>query len=275
MTWQHQVDAARLALPPTARLTHVSRIQLLGLDHGPRLPLHFVVQGELHLALEGIFLHRTKALAPVDRHGVTPAAAFVAFCSTARVLDAVVVGDWLLHHGHMTRSELIDLALAAPWRDGADEAVWVVDRLDSRSRSTKESEVRAVLHASGLPDAEPNASIALGGDAAAIGDLVFRPWGLVVEYEGTHHQLHRGQYVSDIERYALFRDHGVPYLQVTHESLRRPRTLVGTVFRRLLALGYAGPPPAFGEEWAGLFRPIRAALPPRRTRLRELAAGQR
>ena len=275
LTWEQHVEAARLTLPPSARPTHVTRIRMLGLAHGPCFPLHFVVQGELHLALDGIFLHRTKELAPCDAEGVTPAAAFIAFCSTARVLDAVVVGDWLLCHGHMASRELIELALAAPWRDGADEALWVADRLDGRSRSVKESEVRAILEASGLPMAVPNAPISLGGDAVALGDLVFAPWGLVVEYEGTHHQVDRSQYNADIERYALFRDHGIPYLQVTHETLRRPRTLVGTVFRRLVSLGYAGPPPTFGAEWVLLFGAIRAALPPRRTRLRELAAARR
>lgn len=275
MTWDDHVAAARLALPATARATHLTRLQLLGLDFGPRHPLHFVVQGELHLALAGIFLHRTTALAPSDDHGVSPAAAFVSVCSTARVIDAIEVGDWLLHHGHMTVRELVDLCLAAPWRDGSDEALFVLDRLDGRSRSVKESELRAVLESSGLPPATPNHPVALGGDATAFGDLVYVPQGLVVEFEGGHHQVDREQYVADIERYALFRGHGVPYLQVTRESLDRPRTVVGTVYRALLALGYAGPPPVFGDRWTDLFRPVRALLPPRRTRLRELAAGRR
>jgi len=274
MTWVDRIRAAQLALPPTARLTHVTRIQLLGLGFGPRRPLHFVVEGELHLALDGIFLHRTKALAPCDDTAVVPAAAFIAYCSTARLLDAVVVGDWLLHHGWMTEPELVALALAAPWRDGADEAVFVLDHLDGRSRSVKESETRAILCASGLPVPEPNHPVDLGEDATALGDLVYVDQGLVVEFEGGHHQEDRTQYVADIERYALFRDHGVPYLQVTRESLDRPRTLVGTVYRKLVSLGYRGPVPEFGEAWNALYRPVRDLLPPRRTRLRELAAGR-
>lgn len=274
MSWADDVRAAQLALPPTAFLTHVSRIQALGLDFGPRSPLHFVVEGELHLDLDGIFLHRTKQLAPCDEVGVVPAAAFVSYCSTARLLDAVIVGDWLLHHGHLTVSELVALALDAPWRDGADEALYVVDHLDPRARSVKESELRAILRASGLPRAEPNHPIDLGDDARAVGDLVYLDPCLVVEFEGGHHQEDRRQYVADIERFALFRDQGVPYLQVTHESLARARTLVGTVYRTLISLGYTGPPPEFGERWAALFRPVRDLLPPRRTRLRELAAGR-
>src|SRR4051812_5758446 len=274
MTWDDEIQAGRLALPGHARLTHVTRIQLLGLAFGPRRPLHFVVEGELHLALDGIFLHRTRGLAPCDDAAVSPAAAFVAYCSTARLIDAIIVGDWLLHHAHMVIPELVALALAAPWRDGADEALFVLDRLDDRSRSIKESETRAILVGSGLPVPEPNHPVDLGADARAFGDLVFVDQGLVVEFEGAHHQEDRSQYMADIERFALFRDHGRPYLQVTRESLERPRTLVGTVYRKLVSLGYTGPVPQFGDRWAALFRPIRELLPPRRTRLRELAAGR-
>lgn len=274
MSWADEVRAAQLALPAQARLTHVTRIQQLGISFGPRRPLHFVVEGELHLALEGIFLHRTKALAPGDDMAVLPAAAFIAYCSTARLLDAVVVGDWLLYGKHMTVRELTTLALVAPWRDGADEALFVIDWLDHRSRSVKESETRAILVASGLPSPEPNHSVDLGDDARAFGDLVYVQPQLVVEFEGAHHQEDRSQYVADIERFALFRAHDVPYLQVTRETLDRPRTLVGSVYRKLVSLGYVGPVPEFGQRWSSLFRPVRELLPPRRDRLRELAAGR-
>jgi hypothetical protein len=274
MTWGDEILAAQLALPAHARLTHLTRIQLLDLDFGPRRPLHFVVEGELHLALNGIFLHRTKSLAPCDETAVSPAAAFISYCSTGRLIDAIVIGDWLLHHGHTTTREVATLAIAAPWRDGADEALLVLDHLTDRSRSVKESETRAILCASGLPAPELNHPIDLGGDATAFGDLVYVDQGLAVEFQGGQHQEDRSQYVADIERFALFRDHHVPYVEVTKELLSRPKTLVGTVYRALVALGYDGPVPAFGEQWGALFRPVSKLLPPRRDRLREIAAGR-
>jgi hypothetical protein len=274
MSWDDEILAARLALPGHARLTHITRLQLLGVDVGPRRPLHFVVEGELHLALDGVFLHRTKQLAPCDDIAVSPAAAYLAYCSSARLIDAIVVGDRLLYDQHTTTNDIVALALAAPWRDGADEALFVLDWLDDRSRSVKESETRAVLVASGLPVPEVNHRVDLGDDAIAFGDLVYLSPLLVVEFQGGQHQRDRAQYISDIERFALYRDHGVPYLEVTRESLGRPKTLVGTVYRKLVALGYDGPVPAFGSRWASLFRPVRELLPPRRDRLRELAAGR-
>ena len=48
-----------LALPPGARTTGATRLRQVGLDAGDRWPFHFVVEGDLHLTLEGVFLHRT------------------------------------------------------------------------------------------------------------------------------------------------------------------------------------------------------------------------
>jgi len=267
------VAAARLALPAHARLTGISRIQALGLDFGPRFPVRFVVEGELHLAFDNVFLHRTKRLAPTDEVGVVPAAAFVAFCASARVIDAIKVGDWLLHQRHTTIDEIRNLALGGLWRRGADEAIWVLDHLDARSRSLKESEARAILTFAGLPRPDVNATVDVNEDVVVIGDLVYTGWHTIVEYEGSHHQEDRSQYNADIDRYALMRAAGHEYVQVTKERLHRPKTLVGEVYRALLRGGYAGPPPTFGQSWQLLFAKVSTAVGPRRDRERQRAVG--
>ena len=130
LDFDDRVLAATLALPDRAKLTGISRIQQLGLDFGPRTPIRFVIRGDHHLALDGIFLHRTKRLPPYDEHGVTPEAAFIAYCSLARVVDAIKVGDWLLRNGHLTIESVRALALRELWRAGAQEAVWILEHLD-------------------------------------------------------------------------------------------------------------------------------------------------
>lgn len=261
MTPDAWVKAACLTLPDRARLTGITRIQHMGLGFGPAFPLHFVIEGDLHLDLYRIFLHRTKRLAPHDALCVTPAAAFVFYCSHARVIDAIEVGDWLLYWDHMSLRELRALALSAPWRDGAHEAIWIADHLDAAARSLKESETRAVLEFAGLPRPDVNVELDLAvGTQVVIGDLVFREWGLVLEYEGEHHQVERPQYSSDIGRYEVLRRNDVPYLQVTHERLCQPRKLALLVHRELVRLGYVGPEPAFGDRWRSLFRPIREVV---------------
>lgn len=267
MTHEDWVAGARLTLPGGVHLTGISRLQELGLDFGPRWPIRFVVGSDLHLALPGIFLHRTRLLAPTDGVGVVPAGAFIAYCARARVIDAIQVGDWLVRNGHLTVDGVRALALAALWRDGAHEAVWVLEHVDGRSRSLKESETRAILYFAGLPRPEVNGAVDVQENVEVIGDLVYRDHGLVVEYEGAQHQEDRGQYVADLDRYALLRSAGVPYVQVTREKLGRPQTLVGEVFRALVSCGYAGPPPALGEHWRQLFLPISTAVGPRRARI--------
>jgi hypothetical protein len=273
--WRHRdhemseddwIRAAALTLPPHARLTGITRIQQLGLDLGPRRPIRFVVEGDLHLAPPEIFLHRTKKMPPADDHGVTPAAAFIAYCTRARVIDAIKVGDWLLHRDHMTVAELRSHALAELWRDGANEAIWVLEHLDGRARSIKESETRAVLEFAGLPPPEVNVAVPVGENVEFLGDLVFRRWRTVVGYEGSQHQTDRAQYVADVDRYAIFRRGTIRYVQVTHEKLAHPRMAVGEVYRELVAAGYDGPPPDFGSRWAMLFNRLSGTIDARRQR---------
>lgn len=266
MSHDDRVLAATLALPDRAKLTGISRIQQLGLDFGQRTPIRFVIRGDHHLALDGIFLHRTKRLPPYEEHGVTPEAAFLAYCSLARVIDAIKIGDWLLRNGHVTAESVRGLALRELWRAGAQEAVWILEHMDGRSRSLPESETRAILEFSGLPRPELDVALDDGPEPQVIVDLRYERWGLVVEYEGAQHQEDRGQYVIDIGRYAWMRRHRVPYVQVTKEKLRHPRTLAGDVYAALVALGYDGPPPTFGDRWQLLFGPVSEALGPRERR---------
>ena len=144
--------------------------------------------------------------------------------------------------------------------------MWILDHVDVRSRSLKESETRAVLEFSGLPAPEVNVTVPVGEEVTVIGDLVYRRWRVVVEYEGSHHQEDRAQYVADLDRYALMRNADVTYVQATHEKLAHARTLVGEVFRALVAQGYAGAPPVFGERWRLLFARVSVAVGPRRDR---------
>ena len=74
------------------------------------------------------------------------------------------------------------------------------------------------------------------------------------------HQDDRNQYTKDLDRYALMRAAGFPYVQATKEKLQRPRKLVHEVHRELVSRGYEGQPPVFGERWRSLFRSLRAAV---------------
>lgn len=256
MTELDWIAAAGLAVPARAQLSHITRIQALGLEHGASEPFHFTVAGDLHIALDDVFVHRTEVLPPLDDVGVTPAAAFLQFCASARLIDAVKVGDWLLHGRHMTTVELGELARRDAWRPGAAQVRRVLPYLDAASRSMKESETRVLLAFAGLPRPEVNADLVVGGRWLGCVDLLFRMWMLVLEYEGRQHAESPQQFAKDIARYAGFRDESVAYLQITNEMLGNPRAMVRRVHGMLVERGYDGPPPLFADRWRALFQPI-------------------
>lgn len=250
------IRAAELALPAAARASHLTRMRKLGLDYGPLKPLHFLIQGELHLALTDIQLHRTKVMPPADVDGVTPAAAFIGYAATARVIDLIKVGDWLIHHEHMTIGNLIETAHRDRWRSGSTAAIRVSQYLDGRSRSLKESETRALLAFSGLPDPDVNADLFDGERLIACVDLIYWKWRFAIEYEGRQHAEDPWQFNKDITRYAAIRDEKFEYVQVTQEMLQHPRAVVMRVHSKLVERGYTGPGPVFARRWRSLFEQV-------------------
>lgn len=252
MTHQDWIVAATLAMPPDAHPSHLTRLQGLGLEFGPQRPLHFVVARDLHLAVPGIFLHRTEVLPPTDDDGITPAAAFIGCCATERVIDLIGIGDWLLRGGHMTTVELRELAVAQDWRPGSREALGVVACLDERSRSLKESEMRAVFAFAGLPKPAVNPPL-FDDPSTPWSDLYWEEWRLAAEFEGGHHFTDPEQIKRDMARYAWMRSQAIEYVQVVNETLAQPRALVRHVHDKLVERGYRGPAPEFGARWTSLF----------------------
>ncbi|MEG9227680.1 hypothetical protein [Aeromicrobium sp. Sec7.5] len=262
MTTGDWILAAHLTLPRDARLTGITRVQQLGLDHGSQFPLHFVVARDHHIATDGIMLHRTDRMPFADDLSVVPTAAFIAYCSEATVLDAIIVGDWLLREDHITLPGLLELARHDHWRHGSAQAVWIAPYLDARSASPGESELRASAVFAGLPAPELNVPLTIRGRTVIV-DLAWLLWKVIVEYEGAHHQADRRQYLHDIDRYGLLRVIGLDYLQVTKEQMRNIIAVITKLHAALVAGGYPGPAPQFGRHFRRLYGRIPAAPTPR------------
>ncbi|MGH1561505.1 hypothetical protein [Mumia sp. DW29H23] len=261
MSERDRVRGAQLSLPDGAQPSHSTRLRLLGYDDVAELPYHFVIDRDQKIVSDDIRLHRTILMPPTDTDGVTPAAAFVQCCETMRLIDLVKMGDWLLHERHATLEEIGQILVEESWRPGASQCETVLPLLDGRSRSPKESEVRAILSVVGLPLPEVNVDLVVDGRWLGCVDLLYLRWLYVVEYEGRQHALDTAQFNGDIGRYGRFRRNDVAYLQVTQEVLARPRALVSAVHADLVARGYDGPPPVFGRDYRALFRKIRSRRP--------------
>ncbi|GAA5115487.1 hypothetical protein GCM10023339_22730 [Alloalcanivorax gelatiniphagus] len=262
LTFQDRIQAARLVLPDTALTTGITRIQEAGVDLGSRRVLHFVVEGDLHLTLDGVFLHRTVMLPPADGRGVTLEAAFVACCAELRVIDAIKVGSLLASCHQLSIDRLERLVTDQPWRRGCVEARWVLPHLDDRCRSLPEAEVLALVRFAGLPECDVNCRVEIGPGIVLTPDLWFAAYRRAVEYEGSHHQEERAQYNADIDRYAAYRKYDADYVQVTKERLRSPRATARSIHALLVEGGYHGPPPDFGATWALLFQRLAEVVRP-------------
>lgn len=253
-----QIKAAALALPADAMVSHTTRLEIAGVRVGPAT-FHFTVARDLHLDLEGVMLHRTVKLPPCDTTGVSPASAWVQSASILRPIDVVAAADWLLAHRFADRAALAAAADLDPWRPGASRADRLLPWIDGRSASVPESQTRITLGAAGLERPEVNGRVMDGSQLVAIGDLVWRRWRLLVEYEGRQHALDATQFAWDIERYRRLREMGWNYLQITARDLANPRRLVRIVHRALVAQGYDGPAPTYGEVWQWIHAVPRAA----------------
>jgi hypothetical protein len=136
---------------------------------------------------------------------------------------------------------------------GAPETAYALPFLDDRCRSMPEAELLAYVVFAGLPLPEVNRTIELGDGVELTPDQWFAACTFAVEYEGRQHQEDRHQYNADIDRYGVYRRHGIGYELITRERLRSPRATVRRVHRALVERGYDGPPPDFDGMWLRLY----------------------
>lgn len=129
-------------------------------------------------------------------------------------------------------------------------------RVRERVRSFRETDLRLVLVLAGLPEPETNVDLhdALGTHLGC-GDLVWRRWRIVAEYDGWYHERTASQRREDTLRREELEAHGWLVLVFVSGDLDRPAHLIGRAWRALVSRGYSGPPPRYAPwELAELSR---------------------
>ena len=155
------------------------------------------------------------------------------FCDLPDVLtvaEMVGFGDWLIGWGRTgvaldeLRAHVESARLHAPRRA---LLLAVLERLDARSESVKESELRVLLEDHGLGPFELQVEIHdHDGDFVARPDLLLPHLKIAIEYEGDHHRTDKDQWRKDLRRRRRLEALGWKYITVTQDDLDNPRALL-------------------------------------------------
>ncbi len=191
----------------------------------------------------------------VRRHGrwvVDPASMFCQLSARLPVEDLVVIGDALIFDPPIAHQ--VD---DRPWLTLAD-LTQRVGRFRGRGKTTAsralalvrpgvesrpETLVRLALVGAGLPEPEVNVEIlAPDGTTIGRGDLVYRTFRVIVEYDGDHHRADTRQYDKDLHRIENFARHGWVVVRLTSRTFFTHRdACLRRIEQALVAGGWVRP----------------------------------
>jgi hypothetical protein len=197
-----------------------------------------VTSADVRLRSRGVWGHR-GALGPDEiqvRQGLRLTSGGRTWADLAGRLgvdDLVVLGDALLSRGLATLLGLTAQA-AQPRRRGARQMRAVIELLEPRTDSPRETLLRLLLVRAGLPRPVANRDIVEDGEWLARPDLSYPHLRIAIEYDGEHHQSDRRQWRADITRRRLLEDAGWLLIVVTAEDLKlHPEAIVERVRRAI------------------------------------------
>lgn len=227
--------AYRVRMHPTEFFSHQTAADLLGLPLPWRLRtdnVHVTTLSPRRAPRSaGVVGHRIAAdLVQLWRcRGLTITSPVDTWCQLAQVLsirELVVMGDALLRR-HAPLSTLEELQTGVrryAGRRGHRKLVVALAKVRPRTDSPPETELRLDIVADGLPEPEVNGVILdRFGRQIAIGDLVYRRYRVLVEYDGGQHREDLAQYERDIDRLDDVMREGWRVIRVnkSHRGVRR------------------------------------------------------
>jgi len=238
------VDAYSRRMSADDFFSHASAAQL----HGLPLPNRLVQARTVHVSTEGgVVGHHVRpgTVRIVVLRGLRVTSPVDTWCQLATVLavdDLIKIGDALLRRKNPLAT-IIELRLAAvryAGRRGARKLREALDWVREGVDSPRETELRLLLGRAGLPEPEVNGEILNRfGVKIASGDLVYRQYLVLVEYDGEQHRTDEEQYHWDVDRLDAVMEEGWRVIRINKSHLRaRPATVIRKVETALLARGW-------------------------------------
>ncbi len=191
--WWERVRAYSLVMPPGAVFSHVTAAVIQDLNLPPDPPrelLHITTPAPgPRVRRKGMTAHsRPLPVRDVERwHGVLVTSPARTVRDLADLLDRdalIVMADELLRTGLCGQADL----LPQPGQRHAQMLRTVSRLADAGSASPEETRLRLQLHDAGLPPPTLNEDIIEDGLWIGRGDLVWRPWRTIADYDGDHHK---------------------------------------------------------------------------------------
>lgn len=232
--FSHETAAAILGLPVPWRI------------HTPQAPLHVLaMQASARRSGAGIVGHHsTIALTRRTVEGlpvVSPITVWHQLAATLSVDELVVLGDALIRR----TNPLSDLATLhhslerLTHHRGIAALREAILLIRARTDSPRESECRLLLVGAGLPEPEVNGTILDdGGNFVAFGDMVYREYKVLVEYDGGQHRDDEAQFHRDIDRIDALMALGWRVLRFNKSHLRDSAVIVARTREALLQRGW-------------------------------------
>lgn len=251
------LEAALLLLPADAVVSHTSAARLYGHAGRRRGVLEFSTNTSATTAVPALVLHRRRwQMHPRDVGGfqtTSPDRTFVDIAARTSLPELVAFGDHLVHAGFTT---IDDLRWYADSRhlDGVRRARRIAPLVREGVESPPETALRLMARFGRLPEPEANGVIldAEGGFLAR-GDLVYRRWRVVVEYDGLHHLRDPRTWQHDLRRRELLEAAGWTVIVITVSDLQTPERIPWRIHAALKAHGYRGPTPVLSWQWKQWF----------------------
>ena len=133
---------------------------------------------------------------------LAPSETWCQLASLISVDSLIAAGDRLLGWPMPLADEAeVDAAIRAHGSGrGARKIALARPEMRPRSASPRETRVRLLVVRAGYPEPEMNGRIELPNGDETHGDLVFRAYRLVLEYDGEQHRTDRRQFRRDVDR---------------------------------------------------------------------------
>ncbi|MBG6054431.1 hypothetical protein IWX81_000821 [Salinibacterium sp. CAN_S4] len=107
--------------------------------------------------------------------------------------------------------------------------------------SPRETDLRLLIARAGLPEPTVNERVSADGAPVRFGDLVFRKWRTIVEYDGRHHRADARTFASDVLRLEQLAADDWSVIRVLNEHMSDPRAVARRIAAALARNGWRPP----------------------------------